>query len=147
MTFIHSGQSRDEWQTVEIQDSLDFEDDATITVEINGGDESIEFYLTAKGRQEMRDALAKLDGLDEKMGYEPEGFNEAAIKLAMLHAREISFQYQKAGGNVIERRNLVPAEVIESKGDHKIVVGYDVARDEPRAFRLDRILGSVVISG
>jgi hypothetical protein len=72
-------------------------------------------------------------------------FNEAALKTAAAYGRRAKFTYAKGDGNVLETRRLVPHNVYQSNAGHLVVAGYDHDRDEPRAYRLDRIKGHVVI--
>lgn len=69
-------------------------------------------------------------------------FNEGIARLAAIHKRTITFRYAKGDGAVIEQRRLNPTSV-EQHGDHVLLVGYDPDRDEPRAYRSDRIKGEV----
>lgn len=146
---ITQSDSLNEWFTIYVEDSVDFEGDLKIEVSDDQEGNDLTFYLNEDGRRQLRSVLDKVDGV--KVGKAAEflgGFNEASITLAIEHDREISFQYQKKSGpgGVIERRNLAPSNLFETKG-HKIVVGFDPDRDGPRAYRLDRILGSVTVSG
>ena len=70
--------------------------------------------------------------------------NEALLRLAAIHEVEVAFRYAKGDGSVIETRRFVPSEV-QTVGDHLTFVGYDPDRDEPRAFRVDRIKGQVSV--
>jgi len=72
-------------------------------------------------------------------------WNVAAFQAALQHGRTAEFRYAKGDGSVIEDRALKPSEITEM-GGRTIVVGYDVDREEPRAFRIDRIKGSVVVT-
>jgi len=140
---------RDEWQTITLGDDLDFEGDLSLIVEEE--DQFTEIWLTRTGRNHLRAHLAKIDDVEESLpSFTPSGesFNADAIALAIAYDREISFQYQKASGpgGVIERRTLAPSSLMEVK-DHQLVVGFDMDRESPRAYRLDRILGSVTVSG
>jgi predicted DNA-binding transcriptional regulator YafY len=71
--------------------------------------------------------------------------NEGLLRLAAAHEREVEFGYAKGDGAVIERRRLVPYEV-KQVGDHLTFVGYDPDRDEPRAYRVDRMKGEAKIT-
>lgn len=72
-------------------------------------------------------------------------FNEALFRLAAKYDKAVDFGYAKGQQKVIENRRLFPADVREV-GDHVTVVGYDPFRDEPRAYRLDRVKGEVKIA-
>lgn len=70
--------------------------------------------------------------------------NEQLLQVAINHDAEVEFAYAKGSGQVIEHRRVNPSELREVKG-HKIVVGFDPDRDDVRAYRLDRIKGTVSI--
>ncbi len=70
--------------------------------------------------------------------------NEQLIQVAINHDIEVEFAYAKGSGEVIEHRRLVPTKLDDAKG-HKIVTGFDPDRDDVRAYRLDRIKGTVSI--
>jgi proteasome accessory factor B len=53
----------------------------------------------------------------------------------------VRFRYRKPDGEITER-HLQPW-ALTSRGGHWYVVGHDVARDAPRAFRLSRVQGAV----
>lgn len=72
-------------------------------------------------------------------------FNEGLMRLAAVHKKTVRFNYAKGDGHVIEPRKLVPAEV-RKVGDHMTFTGYDPDRDEPRAYRIDRMKGEVTIA-
>lgn len=90
--------------------------------------------LTALGENASAPATKLIDG----------DLNVALIEVAKEHGRVITFGYAKGRGAVLEQRSLIPYEV-KDVGDHKNVIGYDPDRDEPRAFRLDRIKGEVSV--
>lgn len=69
-------------------------------------------------------------------------FNEGLMRLAAVHNKMVSFRYAKGDGKVIESRTLVPADV-KTVGDHVTFTGFDPDRDGPRAYRVDRIKGTV----
>lgn len=70
--------------------------------------------------------------------------NEALIRVAAAHGVECSFRYAKGDGGTIEWRAFVPSDV-KRVGDHVTFTGYDPDRDDYRAFRSDRIKGSVQV--
>lgn len=70
--------------------------------------------------------------------------NEALLRLAIIHDREVEFRYAKGEGTVIELRRLQPHS-IAGEGPQRRFVGLDPDRDAPRGFRLDRIKGDVRI--
>lgn len=64
---------------------------------------------------------------------------------AQLTRTPVSFPY-RAPGRAVERRTVDPHALVHRRG-RWYVVGRDHARDERRAFRLDRIVGSVERAG
>lgn len=70
--------------------------------------------------------------------------NEQLLALAIANDLSVTFTYAKGEGQILETRTLEPEAVNEVKGN-KIVIGYDVDRDDVRAYRLDRIKGRVSI--
>lgn len=66
-----------------------------------------------------------------------------AIYEAQLERRPITFDYQSASGDRTDRR-LEPYGLVNRRG-HWYVVGNDVDRDAPRAFRISRIQGNVTM--
>lgn len=70
--------------------------------------------------------------------------NEQLLQVAINHDAEVGFAYAKGSGAVIEHRRLTPVKLDEAKG-HKIVTGFDPDRDDIRAYRLDRIKGTVSV--
>lgn len=71
-------------------------------------------------------------------------FNEQLLQVAINNDRRVAFKYAKGQGAIIESRQLDPVKLDDVKG-HKIVTGFDPDRDEIRAYRLDRIQGTVSI--
>jgi predicted DNA-binding transcriptional regulator YafY len=72
-------------------------------------------------------------------------FNEGLLRLAAVHSKTVTFRYAKGDGAVIETRTLQPTEVKEVAG-HVTFTGYDPDRDEPRAYRVDRMKGEVSVA-
>jgi predicted DNA-binding transcriptional regulator YafY len=72
-------------------------------------------------------------------------FNEGLMRLAAVHGKTVTFRYAKGDGAVIETRSLKPETVTEVKG-HMTFTGYDPDRDEPRAYRIDRMKGEVRVA-
>lgn len=64
------------------------------------------------------------------------------IAEAVESRRQVSFAYRPSGATTATRRTLQPWGVVSRRG-RWYVVGHDLDRDAPRAFRLDRIVGSV----
>ena len=74
---------------------------------------------------------------------------EAAFDPMLRATREripVRFDYRRPGAAAKETRHLQPWGVITSQG-RWYVIGYDVAREAPRMFRLSRIIGEVVDDG
>lgn len=74
-------------------------------------------------------------------------FNEGVLRLAAVNSKTVEFSYAKGDGSVIERRRLQPEKVEEAKDGSVRFVGFDPDRDEPRAYRVDRIKGEIRICG
>lgn len=72
-------------------------------------------------------------------------FNEGLLRLAAVHGKTVTFRYAKGDGHLIETRTLKPESVSEVKG-HVIFTGYDPDREEPRAYRVDRMKGEVTVA-
>ena len=71
-------------------------------------------------------------------------FNEGLMRLAAVHNKTVTFRYAKGDGSVIETRTLVPAD-IKTVGDHVTFTGFDPDREMVRAYRVDRIKGTVSV--
>lgn len=119
-------------------------DDADFPIGIND-----EYWLGASEAVEATDAI--LDALGHKPASTPtpqvevdpsEALNVTLIRVAEAYERPITFRYAKGDGSNIELRTFIPSEVKSIK-DHLTVWGYDPDRDEPRAYRVDRIKGRV----
>lgn len=63
------------------------------------------------------------------------------IARAIEQRREVAFDYRTSGSTVVASRRLQPWGVVSRRG-RWYVVGHDLDRDAPRAFRLDRIVGA-----
>jgi predicted DNA-binding transcriptional regulator YafY len=72
-------------------------------------------------------------------------FNTGALLLAKEFERSAYFKYAKGDGTVIEARSVQPEELIRSRDGSISVIGFDPDRNDIRAFRLDRIVGSVTL--
>jgi predicted DNA-binding transcriptional regulator YafY len=64
----------------------------------------------------------------------------APIALAIEQRREVTFDYRPSGATATATRRLQPWGVVSRRG-RWYVVGHDLDRQAPRAFRLDRIVG------
>jgi proteasome accessory factor B len=69
-----------------------------------------------------------------------------ALLEAARTGRAVRFQYQKSGSGAPERRTLEPWGVLSWRR-RWYVAGHDRDRDEPRSFRLSRIVGDVALFG
>jgi len=65
---------------------------------------------------------------------------------AAARRRAVRFEHRRAGTTTPLARHLQPWGLVARRG-RWYVVGHDLDRGEPRAFRLDRIVGPVVASG
>lgn len=72
-------------------------------------------------------------------------FNEGLLRLAAVHGKTVTFRYAKGSGATIETRRLIPTDV-KQVGDHLTFTGFDPDRDEPRAYRVDRMKGEVSVA-
>lgn len=72
-------------------------------------------------------------------------FNEGMLRLAAVHGRTVEFRYSKSATSPVETRTFVPESVYVTRNGDTVVVGPDPDREGVRSFRLDRILGDVVI--
>jgi predicted DNA-binding transcriptional regulator YafY len=71
-------------------------------------------------------------------------FNEAILRVATVHEREVEFRYEKSPSAPIETRRFTPESIQQSK-DGMSFRGYDSDREGVRTFRVDRIKGDVRI--
>lgn len=133
----------------------------SITVTMNGEDACVVFKNNDVSDRERVRAMVKY--IQDWLGDDPRPttvinnvagtraseipFNEAALRLAAVHGRTVEFSYAKGSGGMIERRRLRP-EVIETSKDGTLrFVGFDPDRQDYRAYRVDRIKGTVQIVG
>ena len=72
-------------------------------------------------------------------------FNEGILRLAAVHARPVEFRYAKSPAAPIETRRFTPTGIGQANDGAFVVMGNDEDREQPRAFRLDRIKGDVKI--
>jgi hypothetical protein len=77
-------------------------------------------------------------------GVAGESLNEQLLQVAIDNDVQVRFNYAKGDGAIIEARALTPVKLDEAKG-HKIVTGFDPDREDIRAYRLDRIKGTVSV--
>ena len=68
-------------------------------------------------------------------------FNDALVRLAVLHGKAVVFGYAKGAGQNIEVRQLEPQDV-----DAEGFVGFDPDRQATRRYRFDRVAGEIRIS-
>jgi proteasome accessory factor C len=94
----------------------------------------------------VNSALAKLreiagpsaDALDLKLPAAPNAEVAQAIALAILHGQRLALQYVNYDDTVTERE--VDPAVVVMQDRHAYLRGWCYFREEPRVFRLDRIL-------
>ena len=70
----------------------------------------------------------------------------APIAQAVAVRQTVTFQHRRSGATVAAARRLQPWGVVSRRG-RWYVVGHDLDRDAPRAFRLDRVVGAVLPVG
>lgn len=124
--------------------------DGTLYIDVTEGrsESQVIFYRDdedeAKVRQ-LRDALNGWLG-DEtpRVAASTISPNEALLRLAVVHGLTAEFSYSKGDGGVVERRRLQPHDVREIKGN-LLFTGHDPDRDDVRAYRVDRVLGTVEV--
>lgn len=63
-----------------------------------------------------------------------------ALSRAVVHRRRVRFGYVKDRAEAPEIRRLEPWRIVHAEGE-AYLIGHDLDRDEPRLFRMDRILG------
>ena len=68
------------------------------------------------------------------------------VAQAIAKRQAVSFSYRASGETTVVSRHLQPWGVVSRRG-RWYVVGHDLDRDAPRAFRLDRIVGAVAAQG
>jgi predicted DNA-binding transcriptional regulator YafY len=71
-------------------------------------------------------------------------FNEAILRVAVIHERVVEFRYEKGPDQPIEHRRFKPESIKQTK-EHMSFVGYDEDREALRTFRVDRIKRDVRI--
>ena len=59
---------------------------------------------------------------------------------AVLHGREITFNYRKSAGKKADKRRLRPYHIVEMNGGW-YVIGHDIDRDSLRTFAMQRVKG------
>lgn len=107
-----------------------------------------ELALTDEETRELIEALANAVGTEvpqDAVKASDVPLNEALLRVAAAHKATTRFSYAKGDGHNIEYRTLVP-ESVRNVGDHVTFTGYDPDRDEVRAYRSDRIKGSVLVA-
>lgn len=105
-------------------------------------------YFVFRDAQEVVNAIAEVANLDvdkprpDAVLASDVTYNEAVLRLALVHSRTVRFGYAKGDGSFIETRRFEPDAVREVDG-HLTFTGWDPDRREVRAYRLDRIQGEV----
>lgn len=69
-------------------------------------------------------------------------FNEAVLRLATLHKKEVEFRYVKDEAHAPETRRFVPESITESANGMSFR-GYDTDRQATRTFLVPKIRGDV----
>lgn len=146
-------------QSITVQDTvgddviLEPDSDGGFNIVVNdfGTQATVQFTQTEKENvRQVRDYLSEWLGdkpspADPVVRASSVSFNEGLLRLAAVNEKTVEFSYAKGDGSVIERRRLRPEKVEESKDGSVRFVGYDPDRDEPRAYRVDRIKGQIRI--
>jgi predicted DNA-binding transcriptional regulator YafY len=70
-------------------------------------------------------------------------FNEAILRLAVIHGKKVEFHYEKSAGEPIEHRQLEPKSIHQTAKGEMTFIGHDPLREATRSFRIDRIKGEV----
>ncbi len=70
----------------------------------------------------------------------------APFAQAVAVRQTVTFHHRRSGATVATARRLQPWGVVSRRG-RWYVVGHDLDRDAPRAFRLDRVVGAVLPVG
>ena len=71
--------------------------------------------------------------------------NEALLLIARDYEAEAEFTYVKADGSSVETRRVIPEALTFTKDNVLLVTGHDDDRNDIRAFRADRIRGTVTV--
>jgi len=124
--------------------------DKGVSVYLNGyeDDNHTELAFTAEAAEKIaRNILLRIgveDKSDSRVLASTISFNEGVLRLATIHNKTVEFRYTKAGSSVIETRRFTPSSCL-GEGEHFRFTGYDPDRDGTRAYRLDRIKGTVAV--
>lgn len=116
-----------------IQDTED--SSLPVAVSIDGERE----WLDPQEARDVGEAILEAAGSVQSAptGSDPRtAWNESVFTLASQYGRLVVFDYQKDGSTSIERRKLRPNTVEDG-----LATGHDLAREDVRAFRLDRVQG------
>ena len=70
-------------------------------------------------------------------------FNEAMLRIALIHRKQVEFRYEKDEKAPIESRRLIPSSITIAKNGDMSFFGFDPDREAERQFRVDRIKGDV----
>ncbi|WP_299054998.1 WYL domain-containing protein [uncultured Nocardioides sp.] len=97
--------------------------------------------LTAAGVELDRSAL---DLVEPRLRAEEPSFE--AFWTAVTDGTPVRFDYRRSPGDAPRPRRLEPWGVVRSSG-RWYVAGHDRDRDEPRVFRLSRVVGEVAVEG
>lgn len=137
--------------TDKYNDTLVFDTDEGCDIRVTEGDTSAEVWFggTPEALLPLADAIYEAAGGAKAAPQDAVlassiSLNEALLRVAATHGATVFFRYAKPNGT-IESRAFTPG-TIKDHGDHKTFTGYDPDRDAVRAFRLDRIKGTVEVS-
>jgi hypothetical protein len=75
--------------------------------------------------------------------FEIAAISGEAVGFTYKRMRSSAEGFSSGSQTILERRQIIPdaeAPLITTKAGHVLVVGHDIARDEWRSFRLDRIV-------
>lgn len=125
-----------------------FEDGAeALTINFDPNDSGLPISVNGEWLERdeaLKAAGAILAALDAEQVQPTGDLNESLLAVAIAHDRPVNFRYAKGDESFIENRSLRPGEVREVKGK-KLVIGFDISRNDVRAYRLDRIKGQVEV--
>ena len=111
-----------------------------------GYDKINEWDFSRETAVELANTILKLVGEDDKSTQVVHAasisFNEGVLRLAAIHKKTVEFRYVKDNAKPPETRRFVPSSVTGS-GNNLRFTGWDEDREAVRAFRLDRIKGTV----
>lgn len=131
---------------------LDYDGEVYVRAIIRTDGAAYGIYLNADARSALIKHLNVVEGKcaacppREALAQIQQSSVEAVLNLAGEHAHTVEFKYAKPSGQ-LETRTLAVGEdgVTVTRDGHKIVSGWDIDRDEPRCYRLDRMTAGVLL--